>query len=58
MVKSVTAEVLDRSRPAYLRETLTLLKAARRAHKDIYFVLVQDSLEGPLGPLALIAVTS
>jgi hypothetical protein len=33
--------------------------AARRPHEqDVYFVLAQDSLEGPLCPFALIAVTS
>jgi hypothetical protein len=38
--------------------TLPIAPAAPPRAQDIYFVLVQDSLEGPLSPLALIAVTS
>jgi hypothetical protein len=38
--------------------TLPVAPTAPPRRQDIYFVLVQDSLEGPLCPFALIAVTS
>ena len=38
--------------------TLPVAPTAPLRRQDIYFVLEQDSLEGPLCPFALIAVTS
>jgi hypothetical protein len=46
-------------RSPILNVSMDLKNAAGRTRaQEIYFVVVQDSLEGPLSPFALIAVTS